>query len=89
LWALGHTLHQNELGDEETDVTGRMQLTVPERIQRDWVTVTGTVLIVVGLIIVFLNSGTAFSVGFLTLGATLTLVGAALRIEAAIRGKQA
>jgi uncharacterized membrane protein HdeD (DUF308 family) len=89
LWALGHTLHQNELRDEETDVTGRMQLAVPERIQRDWVNVTGTVLIVVGLITVFVNTGTAFSVGWLTLGVTLTLVGAALRIEAAIRGKQA
>ena len=69
-------------------MTGRMQWAVAERIQRDWVNSTGTVLIVVGLITVFVNSGTAFSVGYLTLGVTLTLVGAALRIEAAIRGKQ-
>ena len=70
-------------------MTGRMQWAVAERIERDRVSVTGTVLIVVGLITVFVNTGTAFSVGWLTLGVTLTLVGAALRIEAAIRGKQA
>jgi hypothetical protein len=66
-----------------------MQWAVAERTQRDRVSVTGTALIVVGLITVFVNTGTAFSVGWLTLGVTLTLVGAALRIEAAIRGRQA
>jgi uncharacterized membrane protein HdeD (DUF308 family) len=68
-------------------VTGRIQSSITERVQRDWASFVGTVLIVVGVITVFVNLGTAFSVGGLTLGATLALVGAALRIESAIRAK--